>query len=172
MGAVGRSAGSRRSGKALSALLVSLSIAGCAGGGAVSGPEYLSENPEILVAMEEAIQDEYRAELIYLQVVDDFGPVLPFSNILYAEGRHSEAIARLYVARGLSVPASRWTPAEIPGFPSVSEACRAGVEAEIANAEIYERYFELDLPADVRQVFESNRAASLNNHLPAFERCS
>ena len=86
--------------------------------------------------MEEAIQDEYRAELIYLQVVDDFGPVLPFSNILYAEGRHSEAIARLYVARGLSVPASRWTPAEIPGFPSVSEACRAGVEAEIANGPV------------------------------------
>ena len=30
---------------------------------------------------------------------------------------------------------------------------------------------DAELPADVRQVFTNNRAASLNNHLPAFDRC-
>ena len=57
-------------------------------------------------------------------------------------------------------------------FSSLQDACGAGVVAEIENAAIYSRYLELPLPSDVRTVFESNRAASLDKHLPAFERCS
>ena len=145
-------------------------VAGC--GTTPQEPEVQVEDTEILTAMAEAIQDEYRAEMIYEAVVGDFGPVRPFSNIIFAEERHSEAIGRLYLSRGLDVPSSQWVWDQIPSYPSVAEACQAGVEAEIANAEIYERYFDLNLPDDVRRVFESNRAASLNNHLPAFERCS
>jgi hypothetical protein len=155
--------------RALSAA-AALGLTGC--GEEPAGPSAVSEDLEVLAAMEEAIQDEYRAELIYLKVVDDFGEVRPFSNILFAEERHSDALARLFAARGIPVPASQWAPVEIPGFPSVGDACAAGVQAEISNAEIYERHFSLDLPDDVLIVFESNRAASLHNHLPAFERCS
>jgi hypothetical protein len=122
--------------------------------------------------MEEAIQDEYKAELIYKKVLDNFGSVRPFSNIINAEVRHSEALARLFQVRGLPVPQSKWSDKEIPGFPSLTEACQAGVTAEIENAEIYEKYFSLDLPSDVRRVFENNRRASLENHLRAFQRCS
>ena len=93
-------------------------------------------------------------------------------NIIGAEVRHSEALARLYVIRGLPVPESRWASDDIPVFSSMPDACRAGVVAEIENAEIYSRYLELPLPSDVRLVFENNRAASLDKHLPAFERCS
>ena len=132
----------------------------------------VTEEEAVLVAMEAGIQDEFRAELIYQKVLDDFGLVLPFKNIINAEVRHSEAIAGLYVARGLPVPESRWTPDDIPGFSSVREACQAGVVAEIENAEIYERYLDLPFPEDVMTVFESNWAASVERHLPAFERCS
>ena len=130
------------------------------------------EGDAILAAMEATLQDEFRAELIYQGVLDNFGLVRPFSNIINAEVRHSESIGRLFSARGLPVPESQWTMSEIPVFQSLTEACRAGVQAEIDNAEIYDRYFALSPPADVRTVFESNRAASLNNHLPAFQRCS
>jgi len=150
--------------------LAGLGLAAC--GDEPTGPSPVGEDLEVIAAMEEAIQDEYRAELIYLKVVDDFGEVLPFSNILFAEERHSTALSRLFEARGLSIPVSHWGPEEIPAFTSVGDACDAGVTAEIDNAAIYERYFSLDLPADVLRVFESNRAASLYNHLPAFERCS
>jgi hypothetical protein len=81
-----------------------------------------ADEDAVLLAMEVAIQDEYKAELIYEGVVDDFGPVLPFQNII--------------------------------------------------NAEIYEGYFDLDLPSDVRFVFENNQWASLERHLPAFQRWS
>jgi hypothetical protein len=47
-----------------------------------------------------------------------------------------------------------------------------GVVAEQENIAIDDRFFALDLPADVGQVFENNRAASLFNHLPAFQRCA
>jgi hypothetical protein len=104
--------------------------------------------------------------------MNDFGPVRPFSTIVNAEVRHSEAIAFLYESPGLAVPASIWAIEDVPAFPSVFAACQAGVEAELDNAAIYDRYLGLDLPWDVRQVFDSNRAASLNNHLPAFQRCS
>lgn len=145
-------------------------LGGCGGSPVESTAE--AEDLDVAVALVEAIQDEYRAELIYLEVVEDLGQVRPFSNILYAEVRHSEALARLFQARGWEVPAPRWNASEIPSFPSLTQACRAGVQAEIENAEIYDEYLASDLPSDVLRVFSSNRAASLNNHLPAFQRCS
>ena len=155
------------------ALFLMVSVAGgsaCDSDSSAVAPE--TEDEAILAAMEVAIQDEFRAELIYQRVLDDFGSVLPFRNIINAEVRHSQAIANLYVARGLPVPESRWAPDEIPSFPSVTAACQAGVVAEMENIEIYDRYSALPLPADVLAVFTNNRAASLQAHLPAFQRCS
>ncbi len=129
------------------------------------------EEASVLAAMDAAIQDEYKAELTYEKVLETPGPVRPFFNIIYAEERHSAAIATLYAKRGIAVPLRRWSAGEIPAFASLSEACGAGVTAEIENAEIYDQYLGLSLPEDVKFVFESNRAASLERHLPAFMNC-
>ncbi len=126
---------------------------------------------DALAAMDNAIQDEYHAEAIYQGVLTDFGEVLPFYNIIFAEQRHSESIASLFVKRGLDVPASDHTVDSVPRFDSVPAACTAAVEAEIANIEMYDVLLEADLPADVRQVFQNNRRASLDHHLPAFRAC-
>jgi hypothetical protein len=155
---------------AVVALALSATLAACDEASDTLAPE--TEQQAILRAMEAAIQDEFKAELTYEKVIEDFGSVRPFSNIINAEVRHSEALARLYLARGIPVPESRWSPEEIPGFSSLPEACSAGVVAEIENGEIYEEFMRLDLPADVRMVFENNQRASLQNHLPAFQRCS
>lgn len=127
---------------------------------------------EAVAAMTDAIQDEFLAENTYLRVLADFGRVLPFQNIVYAEQRHSEAIAYLFVKRGLDVPTSEWDVNNVPAFDSVAEACAAGVEAEENNIALYDELLQLNLPADVRQVFTNNRSASLTRHLPAFENCS
>jgi hypothetical protein len=94
------------------------------------------------------------------------------ATVLTAEQRHSAAIANLFVNRGLTAPVNTWTLATVPRYATFREACAAGVVAEQENIAIYDRFFALDLPADVRQVFENNRAASLLNHLPAFQRCA
>ena len=143
---------------------------GCGSDSSVVAPETGDET--LLAAMEVAIQDEFRAELIYRGVLDDFGPVLPFNNIINAEVRHSQAIANLYAVRGLPAPPSRWTADDIPSFPTVTAACQAGVVAELENIEIYDQYLGLPFPEDVLRVFTNNRAASLQAHLPAFQRCS
>jgi hypothetical protein len=117
------------------------------------------------------IQDEFHAEATYARVLAEHGSVFPFVNIVRAEQRHSEAIARLFTSRGLQVPSSVWTVDNVPSFSSVQAACAAAVQAEIDNIALYDQYLALALPADVQTVFTSNRAASLNNHLPAFNAC-
>lgn len=122
-------------------------------------------------ALTVAIQDEYHAEAIYQRVLLDFGSVNPFSNIVRAEQNHAAALAGLFRVRGLAVPGSAWNADNVPRFASVREACAAAYQAEIDNIAVYDRYFGEELPDDVRRVFTNNRAASLNNHMPAFDRC-
>ena len=126
---------------------------------------------EVLAAMALTLQDEYHAENIYQRVLADFGQVFPFSRIVNAEQRHSAAIARLYRNRSLEVPTSDWNLGNVPRFDSVQAACAAAVQAEIDNIALYDTFLDMELPTDVRNVFTNNRAASLHNHLPAFEAC-
>ncbi len=126
---------------------------------------------EVVAAMALTLQDEYHAENIYRRVLADFGQVFPFSRIVNAEQRHSSAIAGLYRNRSLEVPTSEWNLGNVPRFESIREACTAAAQAEIDNIALYDTYLELELPNDVRNVFTNNRAASLHNHLPAFEAC-
>jgi hypothetical protein len=88
-----------------------------------------------------------------------------------AEERHSASIARLYSNRGLSAPQSLWNVGNVPRFTSIQKACAAAVQAEMANIEMYDRYLAMELPRDVRLVFQNNRRASLQSHLPAFQAC-
>jgi len=118
-----------------------------------------------------AIQDEYHAEATYQRVMSEHGSVLPFVNVVQAEQRHAASIAELFVARGLTPPARAWTVDNAPSFRSVPEACAAAAQAEIENIALYDGFLAGDLAADVRTVFTNNRAASLNNHLPAFTAC-
>jgi len=153
--------------------LMTATLAGCDAQSSPTGP---SSPPltdvELTATLARAVQDEFRAEAIYQGVLDDFGPVQPFVNVLGAEERHSAAIARLFALRGLAVPASASTPATVAHFASVAAACAAGVTAERENVAMYDELLRADLPADVRQVFSNNRSASLVNHLPAFARCA
>lgn len=151
-----------------------VSLAACGADGPTA-PSPVAGTPlaePVRAAMTEALVDEYRAETVYEGVTADFGAFAPFTNVLTAEQRHSASIARLFELRGLAAPANTWTVATVPHFASLPLACAAGVTAERENIAIYDRYLALALPADVRQVFENNRAASLFNHLPAFERCA
>lgn len=126
--------------------------------------------PEVLQAMESGLQDEYRAAAAYEAVLSRFGNVLPFSNIVQAERQHAASIASLFTARGLAVPVQESAPS-LPVLASVGEACELGAAAEVDNVALYDHMLGLPLPADVRRVFEANRRASLEKHLPAFTRC-
>ncbi|MGD9904821.1 MAG: DUF2202 domain-containing protein [Vicinamibacterales bacterium] len=153
-------------------LMTALAIAACDERRSPTSATPATLDPAVVALLTRAIQDEYRAEATYQGVIDDFGAVLPFVNVLTAEERHSAAIGRLFTSRGLAAPVSTSTPASVAHFASVTAACAAGVDAERLNIAMYDDLLRADLPADVRQVFSNNRSASLVNHLPAFERCA
>jgi len=139
-------------------------------GSACTGP--VGPDPDDLVPiLERALQEEYGAEMLYRSVLASFGTgTAPFALIVEAEARHALALQQLFARRDLVAPA--WAPVAFPAFGTLAEACAAGVAAEVADAAFYQPYLERDdLPLDVRTVFSNLQAASLENHLPAFERC-
>ncbi|MDZ7661893.1 ferritin-like domain-containing protein [Thiohalophilus sp.] len=119
----------------------------------------------------EAIEDEYRARATYRRVLEKFGDVRPFSNIVEAEQRHIDALLVLFDNHGLCVPEDNW-PERIKIPEALLAACQAGVAAEIDNAAMYDRLLadSSDYP-DVQSVLRNLQRASRENHLPAFQRC-
>lgn len=128
---------------------------------------------EIQAALDEAINDEYKALSTYEAVMAKFGTTRPFSMIKGAEEQHIASLKAIYDKYGLKVPANEW-PDKVSAPETLQEACQIGVEAEIANAALYKD--EL-LPAvseyeDITSVFENLMNASEQKHLPAFEKCN
>jgi hypothetical protein len=122
-------------------------------------------------ALRIALDDEYKAWSVYEQVIADFGAVRPFTQIQKAEENHIAALVTLFDRYGLDVPANEY-PGSMPSFDTLADACEAGVEAEIANAALYDQLFSLVDNPDIIQVFTSLQQASQTKHLPAFERCA
>ena len=121
-------------------------------------------------ALVRAVQEEQTAQALYQAVIDQFGSTLPFSTIVRSEAQHLAALTNLAQKYGMSVP----EPVEIgaTNYASLSAACQAGVEAEIADAALYDELSPLVSHTDILRVFANLQRASLNSHLPAFEACN
>ena len=104
----------------------------------------------------------------YIQyIIDTYGSIRPFTNIIRAEETHIETLLPLFETYGITAPADD-AASRIAKVASLTEAYEAGVEAEIDNIAMYEAFLSEDLPSDVRVVFESLMSAS-ESHLKAFE---
>jgi rubrerythrin len=120
--------------------------------------------------LREALIDEHKAVASYQKVIDAFGPVRPFVNIIEAEQTHVNALLPLFERYGVPLPEDTWTT-QLRAPASVLEACRIAVEAEKANVAMYERLLSATEAPDVRVVLLRLQEASRDRHLPAFERC-
>ena len=122
-------------------------------------------------ALNEALTDEYKARAIYGKVIEAFGAVRPFVNIVEAEQNHIDDLLPLFGRYGIPVPRDDWAQ-KVQAPASLLEACEAGVKAEVENAAMYDRLLNAaaEYP-DVCATFRRLRAASQNRHLPAFQRC-
>lgn len=131
----------------------------------------MSVDEKTIGALREALDDEYKARATYQGVIDRFGPVRPFVNIIEAEERHANALLRLFERFGIEPPKDRWA-GQVPAPSSLADACKAGVEAEIENAAMYARLLAQVSNARVRDVLTRLQQASQQRHLPAFRRCA
>jgi hypothetical protein len=141
-------------------------------GGACTGP--VGPDPsDIGEMLELAVQEEYKAQYLYASVLEDYPGAMPFATIMESEMRHVEALKLLFARREMAPPASDYEPGEFAAYASLRAACAGGVAAEKADADFYTPYLSrTDLPQDVKNVFTNLQAASLYNHLPAFEGCA
>jgi hypothetical protein len=117
-----------------------------------------------------ALNDEYMALATYQQINKDFNDPRPFVNIQQAEARHAERLKTLFDTYKIPIPENNWI-GKAPKFQSIAIACQGGVDAEIANRDLYRRLFETTTREEILVVYRALQRASEENHLPAFERC-
>jgi len=125
---------------------------------------------QTIAALREALDDEFCARATYRKVIEAFGPVRPFVNIVEAEDRHAEALLALFAKFGIEPPEDTW-PDRVTAPTTLADACRAAVEAEIANEAMYARLLVQIKDPDVHAVMQRLQQASQERHLPAFRRC-
>ena len=118
----------------------------------------------------EALKDEYKARAFYRLVIKTFGPVHPFINIVDAEDTHAKTLEALCARYGIPLPPDDWE-GKLERPASVLEACQAGVNGEIENIAMYDRFLRETKEPEVRALFQRLQARSRDAHLPAFERC-
>jgi len=137
-----------------------------AGTGLALGPLSDAE----IATLQTAILEEYTALNTYQEVINQFGSVYPFNQIVVSESQHVAVLVRLAQKYGIAVP-------ENPGlststtYTDLSEACEAAAALEIADAELYDALIPTVTHTDLIRVFTNLQSASLNSHLPAFESC-
>jgi hypothetical protein len=139
-----------------------------AGMGSGIAREPLSEQE--VQALIRAIEEEYGAQALYQSILDTFGDVAPFNRIVVSESQHITALVRQAEKYGVSIPEPMDSYGISP-FETLEEACQAGVEAEIADAALYDELSPMVSHSDILQVFDNLKSASLDSHLPAFEAC-
>ncbi|WP_009545418.1 ferritin-like domain-containing protein [Crocosphaera subtropica] len=121
-------------------------------------------------AMIDAINDEYYARALYNAIIEKFGQVRPFINIVQAENRHVQLWNKLFNQYGLPIPEDAYA-GKIEAPDSLKTACQMGVEGEIANVQMYDKFLEFVQERDLRAAFTQLREVSQNRHKVAFERC-
>lgn len=127
---------------------------------------------EVVEALNAGWLDEYHAYQTYESIMLQFGRVAPFVNIQRAEAQHMAALEAMFARYDLDLPAPTATAAPSE-FATLADACAAAVDAETANAALYDQWLAaVQNYPDLTQVFTALRDASLNQHLPAFERCA
>jgi hypothetical protein len=116
-----------------------------------------------------ALQDEYMAQAEYQAIIDTYGEIRPFTNIILAEGTHISLLLPLFETYGVVIPEN--IASENTIVPdSITSALATGIEAEEMNIAMYEAFLaQTDLPDDVRTVFTYLKNASVN-HLNAFSK--
>lgn len=124
-------------------------------------------------ALQKALDDEYKAQATYEAIISKLGGVRPFIMIFRAEEQHISSLKALFDKYGMAIKENPYT-GKVTSPNTLSEACTAGVEAEIANAKLYKDDL---LPAveeyeDITQVFTNLMNASEQKHLVAFKRCA
>ena len=136
--------------------------------GAAGASELTDKKLTLSKMLDFALEDEYLARGEYQNVIEKFGDRRPFSNIIKAEEKHISWLKLLLTDYGLALPPDRGSElAKVAA--TFADTFQIGIDAEVANISMYERFLKQDLPEDVMDVFNRLLAGS-KRHLAAFKK--
>jgi hypothetical protein len=138
---------------------------GSIGAGAAREPLSESEVDGLILA----IAEEYKARALYEYVIDQFGAESPFVEIAASEAKHAQVLLRQADKYGVTYPVYDPSIYEFPDFSNIDDAYQAGIDAELADAELYDMLFTFTTHSDLIRVYTNLKNASLENHLVAFQ---
>lgn len=124
------------------------------------------DQTSLKAALDVVLADEYKARAEYALIVDQFGSVNPYVQLIQAETNHIAALSRIYDAFGWTLPADNGAAFAVAPT-SLEASYQIGIDAETANIALYETYLNTDLPDSVARVFANLQWAS-EHHLAAF----
>ena len=126
-----------------------------------------SSDLSILNMLTYAIQDEYLAHAEYKSIINKYGAVRPFANIIRAEETHINMLVPLFKKYGFELPDNNAEQHIILPM-DLKNALEIGIQAEIDNIGMYKRFLNEPLPQDIQNAFQRLKSAS-ENHLRAFK---
>lgn len=144
---------------------------GCAGANASDAAGATGVSGVDADALLLALDDEYRAEAIYSAVIEAFGEVRPFINIIEAERRHAARAKAEMDRLGITYATANPYLGKITAPATLLAACEQGVTAEIENIGLYDQLLPTIEDDQVRATLSDLQWASRERHLPAFQRC-
>ena len=126
------------------------------------------EDLTLLDMLTYAVEDEYLAHGEYIEIMDRFDVDRPYGNIARSEEMHLSFLSEVYGSYGIPFPED--TSSDHLIIPeSLLEAAETGVQAEIDNIAMYEKFMTYDLPENIYTVFEALMKGS-ESHLLAFQK--
>lgn len=155
-------------------ITLAIGAAGAAGTAALYGNSAAKADAELTIEdmLRYAVQDEYLARGEYYAIMKKYGSARPFSNIVQSEEYHVSLLKAAFEDFGIAFPADESAKyLVVPG--SLLEAFKVGVQAEIDNIAMYDRFLASPLLKEKANeqlvtLFGELRAAS-QNHLRAFQ---
>lgn len=114
-------------------------------------------------------EEEYLAQSTYEKVVEQFGKIRPFVNIINAEKNHVKAVERLADTKGITLADKM---VEVEEFVSLDDAYKAAIAIEKEDIEMLEAILKDDTLDEYTKTVYGNLLKGSKNHLEAFEKAS
>ncbi len=123
-------------------------------------------------ALAKTLDNEYKLQAYYQAVINKFGDRTPFSMIIGAETQHIAVITSLDEKYSVTPVANQWSNQSY-SLNTFQTSCQTSAAYERSTVDLLNGVLpQVSSYPDITQVFTNIKEASLNNHLPAFEKCS
>lgn len=126
--------------------------------------------PVVEQVLQIAVYDELHTLDFCSKVLEKFGEIEPFSQVISEERYYHQILLTLCEKYRVTPPINKcYESLVVPN--ELSECCEIAVAMELDSINLYEHLISYVEHADIRDILYKLQAAAYNNHLPAFRSC-